>query len=849
MNSLVFEQSIEMSSCDSLTSCQVADDTLQTPDGRLQSTTSGAPSALNLTNGTDDIVLAATSTVAPAISIGGAVRLPARDLAGKARSGTISKFLVSVRNPVAGSVALHDREGNVAHQLNAPVPATNSRKRKHQHNARATEVEHSKPNHGSSNEVGLRIHENWSEKSAELSPADIPRDRTLKIDDGGCLFCMVCKRRLNANKVQCRAHLLSDRHTLNLEHKKNMLDDQERMKALISNFISKNSTVRGMSVETRVHEFRLMTVRNYLRSGTPLSQIDLHRSYLEQISQLPLTHSSHLRIYVEMVRKMELDDISELIQRCRFVLVIYDGTTRVDGVFCIVLRFVKTDFTIVQKLATLDRYLKNADHENLVGAVVRGLCKYEIKTGRIFGVDEDGEFEPGQIIGFQRDRCSVNIAAGDYLKRIYVSAKDLGCLSHTLTHIGDHCRQPRLKKFIEDLIGMMNASGGVNKASSHWYHIFGRRWRNPGNTRWWARFELIIFLHNKLRWNQFIEFINTSSEEDSGAFLRRLKLTMSDPIAVSYIKLEISVISIVCKKIIQVSYVLEGDGPCGIIAYDCIMSIFHHLNDHCHDPGLFSESFENEDEMQTEFLRDHMAMCRDELISAHIDNFPSNEAEADMERMEVSSSADLDDSNSKSDGEYGDQVEGGRMAKEAPLHETYDSNIKTYVYGMVSSMLAYFKATIYDDIGEASLQNDVKLYKICRIASPIAMRSDPMSFRSIREEIIALGQFTPSEILDMESDWSKYIRMCNDIPVEVDDGKWETKMNKGMEFWSKKWPELIRLAPLAIYCFTITSSSAAAERVFSRLKNSLSLVQMHSMLEDICETTVMCQYNHNIDLE
>jgi len=97
----------------------------------------------------------------------------------------------------------------------------------------------------------------------------------------------------------------------------------------------------------------------------------------------------------------------------------------------------------------------------------------------------------------------------------------------------------------------------------------------------------------------------------------------------------------------------------------------------------------------------------------------------------------------------------------------------------------------------------------------------------------------------MENEWKKYLRMCQQLEVQADDVKWKSKMNRAVEFWRINWPELQSLHLLALYCFTITASSAAAERVFSVLKHSLSLVQMHLMLEDLSEATVMCQYNHS----
>ena len=64
------------------------------------------------------------------------------------------------------------------------------------------------------------------------------------------------------------------------------------------------------------------------------------------------------------------------------------------------------------------------------------------------------------------------------------------------------------------------------------------------------------------------------------------------------------------------------------------------------------------------------------------------------------------------------------------------------------------------------------------------------------------------------------------------------------EYLQTKRLDSIASATQAKYAFLIIPSSAAAERVFSVLKHSLSLVQMHQALEDRTEIQVKMCYNH-----
>lgn len=85
--------------------------------------------------------------------------------------------------------------------------------------------------------------------------------------------------------------------------------------------------------------------------------------------------------------------------------------------------------------------------------------------------------------------------------------------------------------------------------------------------------------------------------------------------------------------------------------------------------------------------------------------------------------------------------------------------------------------------------------------------------------------------------------------MQRNDGKSEQQMARTMDFWRARGVEIENVAHLARYCILIVSSSAAAERVFSALKHSYSLVQLHHALEDLTETQVMLQYNHRGEIE
>jgi len=136
---------------------------------------------------------------------------------------------------------------------------------------------------------------------------------------------------------------------------------------------------------------------------------------------------------------------------------------------------------------------------------------------------------------------------------------------------------------------------------------------------------------------------------------------------------------------------------------------------------------------------------------------------------------------------------------------------------------------------------------------------DPISFRgryqtcpnfdsTVREYIERLNLFTPQQVTAMKSEWAAYYREVHFIQPTDQDLSPSYRMDKATDFWKESsFKNLKSLALVARYAFLVVPSSAAAERVFSVLKHSLSLVQMHQALEELTELMVKLNYNHRAD--
>ena len=112
-----------------------------------------------------------------------------------------------------------------------------------------------------------------------------------------------------------------------------------------------------------------------------------------------------------------------------------------------------------------------------------------------------------------------------------------------------------------------------------------------------------------------------------------------------------------------------------------------------------------------------------------------------------------------------------------------------------------------------------------------------------KDAVKSLNRFCTAAIEEMVEEWPKYKRLVRDLAIGHDEGAPKIQMLKCTNFWKCKSSGLPALSHFAQYCFTLTPSSAAAERVFSFLKNSFSVSQIRTSLEDYTQCSIMLQYN------
>ena len=135
----------------------------------------------------------------------------------------------------------------------------------------------------------------------------------------------------------------------------------------------------------------------------------------------------------------------------------------------------------------------------------------------------------------------------------------------------------------------------------------------------------------------------------------------------------------------------------------------------------------------------------------------------------------------------------------------------------------YFHAQLGDD-------GVMKAFKAARLFSPHRLSEIQPSAGDIG--ILRAFPFLDNEVNSLQAELPTYLSLSADVSAAVDTLKWWKDHHEDLPHWSSAAQKL----------FLVQPSSAAAERVFSLLKNAFG-EQQQSSLHDLVAATLMVQYN------
>ena len=351
------------------------------------------------------------------------------------------------------------------------------------------------------------------------------------------LFCSACREELSVKSSVLRMHLQSAKHKSSKDrlHRKSQTE-KDIAEALKTSDYTLNSKGETLPEEQRV--YRVKVVRTFLQSGVPLSKISEFRELLEE-NALRLTDRRHMSDFILEQEQLKVKE--EITQKP--LAITFDGTSRLGEAFCVVVRFIDSEWSIQERLI---RFELLANGEEIAHQLISVLSL---------------------LIAAMRDCASSNNVAMRTLKVVYPFLLDIGCFAHTLDRVGERFKIPLVNDFTTYWVSLFSHSF---KAKLLWKERTGRPVCGYSSTRWWSRWEVM---------NQLLElfgdlhpFLNSTDEFSSSTRTKLLGI-LTNPQTCIILKVELAAVIDAGKPFVQGTYNLEGKGPLALQCYEIISSV------------------------------------------------------------------------------------------------------------------------------------------------------------------------------------------------------------------------------------------------------------------------------------
>ena len=217
----------------------------------------------------------------------------------------------------------------------------------------------------------------------------------------------------------------------------------------------------------------MRVVTTMLKAGVPLNKVDKFRDLLEE-SAMSLTTSSSLRQLLPFILQNEMCHLKNEIKG-KHVSVLFDGTTHVCEALVVMLRFVDNDWHVQQRVCRLMLLAKSMTGEELARQLITAISTE-------LGIASN------LVVAAMHDGAAVNVVAMRNVSILYDGLMSVGCISHTLDHVGEKMKAPILEEFTKLWISLFSHSP---KTRVMWRTLTGLTPPSFSATRWWSRFEVM----------------------------------------------------------------------------------------------------------------------------------------------------------------------------------------------------------------------------------------------------------------------------------------------------------------------------------------------------------------------
>jgi hypothetical protein len=355
----------------------------------------------------------------------------------------------------------------------------------------------------------------------------------------GSLFCQCCKQKVWNISNTINTHRKSDDHKTKLVTWFECNSDDEAIKTFLHEYYTNhpNEAMAGVSQEDKLYRYRV--VEAMLAAGVAIEKVDQLRPLLER-AQNSLTDSHHLKVFIPKIETREIEKLIEEAAGQR-VTIIFDGTTRLGEALVILLRWIPADFAKVeQRLIAFRTTFKHTSGAELAQLIMSVL----LTTMKLL---------PNDLVGGARDSCSTNGVAMRTIKAVLSNMQDFMCISHTLSHTGEHVELSTLDAFMTPWLSLVQNHPA---AKTLWKNTIGTAMVGYSTIRWCSREEV----QNEIATNfgALGDFLQKLIDRDIGDAHPRKMLKLYNE-HTQKLEAELA-LSLDLKVIIQTVYKLEGDG-------------------------------------------------------------------------------------------------------------------------------------------------------------------------------------------------------------------------------------------------------------------------------------------------
>ena len=256
----------------------------------------------------------------------------------------------------------------------------------------------------------------------------------------GKLFCRACRECVGVKRSIVSNHIKSTKH---IKSKKRLLQKEAREVdiAMAMKQYDDATHSKGETLPDEQRVYRVQVLKTFLRAGVPLAKLKYFREVLEN-GAYRLTDPRHMLDMVPFVLAQERDQVKKEVEG-HFLLVIFDGTSRLGEVLVMVLRFIDDDFKIQQRLVRMMFLMKSLTGEETARELINVLSV-------------SFSIQPHLLLAAMRDGASVNHVAMRTVSIVYPHVLDIGCVSHTLDLIGGRFKTPVLSSFVSLWISLFS---------------------------------------------------------------------------------------------------------------------------------------------------------------------------------------------------------------------------------------------------------------------------------------------------------------------------------------------------------------------------------------------------------